>query len=303
MAITPTRIEDLQPLLEQLTSPDNQKKIAAAGKIMRMGVQAASASQHLWGAFDMESEKPENQVRIWMLRDILAVTKRMLYVVYKFKERLQRPGYSKLAAVEALAQVGPDALDALPTLFELLKDREFGIQEALSRALLAIETDKARLIDGIQPILKEPVLYVFPFFDQIARSRPSESDRQRLLGDLWQALETNADPPSIADLLASIFRLSRDYMEFFDQLVENQKVPGSKKSLVFAIPYSFLDARYALQRWWDKDPERVLNLVLVGLQDQYASYPTAEFLLHFSQSIGAKEQEKKYYCQHWRTVS
>lgn len=291
MSIPPKSIEELQPLLDQLISPDIYVRMQGADKLRQIGKQAENALQDLWGAFEIE---PENQVRIRLFRAIQTVANDNIVIVEKLKLHIQSPDHSKqLGAIEALAEVGPDAQFVLPTLVEQLKNnRDQTIQQTLSRAILAVEIDKTRLITAIQPILAEPVVYLFPFFDQIARSNPSESDKQKLLDDLWQALETNGDSASIADLLASIFRLSRDHEQFFDQLVKNQQVVEWKKCHIFYIPYLVQDSQYALKRWWEKDPELALNLVLGGLRNQFASYYTSMFLVYISQSIGENEHER-----------
>ncbi len=291
MSISPKPIEELQPLLDQLISPDYLVRIQGADKLKQMGKQAENALQNIWDAFEIETQ---DQVRTRMFRAIQAITNNNSMVIEKLKSQIQDSDYYKqIGAIGALAEIGPEAQSVLPVLFDLLKNNRDQIyQQTLSRAILAIELDKTRLITAIESILAEPIVNLFPFLDQMARANLSDSDKQRLLADLWQALETNVDSTSIADLVGSIFRLFKEKEQFFDQLVKNQQIAEWKKGYVFYTPYLVLDSLYAFQRWWAKDRELVLGLALIGLRDQFASYSTSMFLQYISQSISEDERER-----------
>ena len=280
--------EEIQPMLDQLTSPDNSVKIQGADKLRQMGKQAENASQHLWDAFENANE---SQVRIRLFRAFQAVTSDKSVVVDKLKQQIQDPDSNKqMGAIDAFAEIGPDAQSVLPTLLERLRNnRDQTYQQTLSRAILAIEPDKTRLITAIEPILEEPVLYLFPFFDQLASSNPSESDKQELLRDLWRAVEANEDSESIVDLLASIYRLSRNQEDFADQLMTRPLIANWKKSQLFRIPYLVRGSEFAFKGWWERERERVLTLALVGLGDQFASYYTSMFLMFIHQSVGEND--------------
>ena len=68
---------------------------------------------------------------------------------------------------------------------------------------------------------------VFSLFDQLVRGNPSDSDKQQFLNGLWQALEVNDNPDSVADILAEIRQHYHDVpadaethvQEFIDQLM------------------------------------------------------------------------------------
>lgn len=206
--------EDITPILKQLRSTDPFQRLAAAGRIAKLGPDGAAAVPHLIEALKCEEmdvlfsnpqieasrqqfsqalekigspavakltealKSDNGLVKVWAAAALMGIDKgrHKKQSIATLVGALEGGDEAAADAAQILENVGPDAIDAVPTLVRQLGDPDFGVRCGAAHALVAISkgTRSRAITDALSN--KNLLVQVGASF-VIAKTEPKQTEK------------------------------------------------------------------------------------------------------------------------------